>query len=84
MALPYPTAYHMFPSGPAVIPNGYEPVAIVSPGCPSSPIAPTMPASFSVNHRPSPAGLGAIAAMPLSVGTGYSVIVPSVVILPTL
>ena len=25
--LPNPSAYHMFPSGPAVIPNGYGPVA---------------------------------------------------------
>ena len=57
IALPNPTAYHMFPSGPAVMPNGYEPVVSVSPSVPSAETSPTSPRSFRVNQRSPPAGL---------------------------
>ena len=73
---------HMFPSGPAVIPNGYEPVSKVSPTWPLRSIEPTLLESFSVNHSLSPEGAAAIAAIPNSPGTGYSVIVPCGVIFP--
>jgi hypothetical protein len=52
---------------------------MLSPTCPSTEIVPTLPASFSVNHKPLPEGLAAIPAIPgypSSPGTGYSVIVP--------
>ena len=45
---------------------------------------PTLLESFSVNHSPAPDGSAAMPAIPNSPGTGYSVIVPSDVIFPTL
>jgi hypothetical protein len=57
-------------------------VVKLSPTCPSTVIAPTLLESFSVNHS-RPSGAAAIPAIPNSPGTGYSVIVPWGVILPT-
>src|SRR5438093_8324501 len=75
----------MFPSGPAVIPNGYAPVGKRSGSTvPSSLIDPTWLLSFSVNHMRSPLGSAKIPAIPYSPGTGYSVIVPVGVIFPML
>ena len=82
IALPNPTAYHMFPSGPAVIPNGYGPVGERLAERPVGETSPTWPRSFRVNQRSPPAGLVAIPAMPESPGTGYSVISPDIVIFP--
>ena len=55
-----------------------------SPTTPLTEISPTLLESFSVNHRLFPDGLAAMPAIPNSPGTGYSVIVPSGVIFPTL
>jgi len=74
----------MFPSGPALIPKGYGPVLKRSPTTPLTEISPTMPESFSVNHKLLPDGPAAIPAIPRSPSTGYSVIVPCGVIFPTL
>jgi hypothetical protein len=82
IALPNPTQNHMFPSGPAVIPKGYDPVSKLSPTWPLTSITPTLLESFSVNHSRFPDGAAAIPAIPSSPGTGYSVIVPCGVIFP--
>ena len=61
-------------------------MANVSPTFPFTSITPTLLESFSVNQSVLPVGAAAMPAMPMwssPPGTGYSVIVPEVVIFPT-